>query len=859
MINLYDFLDAATGQLLGEPKTLVFEDFCGDIRDLKPGQLYVALPTTRGDGHHFIKEAVAAGAAGVICKEPPPRFDWSGVTCVVVHDVQESLTRWATYVMRKYGTTVIGVAGADTAVARDAIAQVLRTRYRVLKSAAACRGRYGLPLALGRLERDHQLAVLELGGDGADELAEMVAVAQPIVGVVTGVAEGAERLAGQYRALVEGLPAEGLAVLNYDDATARGLAAASRTPVMTFGLDTAGLAYGADLMAYNIQVLRYRTAFDLRHGGRRYLSRWVPLLGAHQLYGVLAALLVGLAYQVPLEEATQALTDLAPLPGRLRPFEGAGGCVLVDDTHEATVESTLRALNWLKQVREPEGRLIFVMGGIEAAGWARQNLRELGRRVAETVDLLVAQGHMASQVGRTAVELGMDAGRVCVTFSPTDTVEQARKGLGPQDIVLVKGAASARIDQVVRGLLRNPERDAALVVQHPPVGESARPAWRPSWVEVDLDGVAHNVRLLKELVNRERGPDEPEVALLVVVRANAYGHGAAEVGATAMLNGADYLGVGSLGEAVRLREAGVDAPLLVLGYTPGWMAREALVHGVTVTLFDRETAEAFDRAARDLKTQARVHVKVDTGMGRLGLLADEVVRFFRGVGGLTHLEFEGLYTQLGAADTGDLPRTQEQLRVFKYVLSTLAAADIRFRYVHAANTAAILTAPDSYFTMVRAGIGVYGLNPSDAVRLPSWFRPAMTWKTEVIQVKALPPGSPVGFGDAYRTERNTTLAIIPVGYADGLRRGPYQWREALVRGRRAPLVGAASMDLAALDVTQIPDVRVGDEVVLLGRQGEEAISVGEVMGWLETTSYEVATGILAHAPRERFLASGAER
>ena len=857
MINLYDFLDAATGQLFGEPKARAFGDFCADVRRLQPGQLFVAIPSERGDGHRFIQEAVAAGAGGVICTNPPPGVDLSGVTCVVVHDVQESLTQWARYVLRKYGTTVIGLAGAHAAIAHEAVAQVLGARYRVFKGPHGCRGCLRLPLALGSLEPDHQLAVLTLVGDHVGDLAEMVSLVQPVVAVVTGIPEGEEHLAGEYRALIEGLPKEGLAVLNYDEAAVRSLAAASPAPVMTFGLDTSGVAYGADLMAYNIQQLRYRTAFDLRHGARRHVGRWVQLLGAHQLYGALAALVVGLAYRVPLDDATQALTDLEPLPGRLRPLEGAGGCTLIDDTHEVTVEATLRALDWLRQVREPEGRLIFVMGGIESAGWARQNLRLLGKRVAETADLMVAQGHMASQVGRAAVELGMEPGRVRVTFNPSDTAAQLRTELGPQDVVLVKGAASAQMDQVVRGLLRDPVRDAARAALHvteeQPVAESAGLAWAASWVEVDLDAIAHNVRFFKKQVNQDRAG--AEVALMVVVRANAYGHGAVEVSATAALNGADYLGVGSLEEAVRLREGGVDAPILVLGYTPGWMARQAILHGVSVTLFDEETAHAFDRVARDLNATVRVHVKVDTGMGRLGLLPESVPRFFRVVTEMDRLTLEGLYTQLGATDTLDPTRTHEQLRVFRVVLSQLAGADIRFCYVHAANTAAALTVSESIFSMVRAGIGVYGLSPSDEVPLPVWMRPAMAWKTHVVQVKALPPGSLVGFGNAWRAQDRTTVAVIPVGYADGLRRGPRQWKYALVRGQRAPLIGQVGMDLTTLDVTAIPDVHLGDEVVLLGRQGGEAITVGDAAHWLDTSRYDVLTGILAHAPRGRLRAA----
>ncbi|MCZ7545375.1 MAG: alanine racemase [Anaerolineae bacterium] len=191
------------------------------------------------------------------------------------------------------------------------------------------------------------------------------------------------------------------------------------------------------------------------------------------------------------------------------------------------------------------------------------------------------------------------------------------------------------------------------------------------------------------------------------------------------------------------------------------------------------------------------------------------------------------------------------MHAFRYVLSALAAAGIRFRFVHAANTAAIFTLPEARFTLVRAGLGVYGLHPSEAVRLPADFRPAMQWKTQIVQIRAAPPGSVIGFGEGVRTETPLTLAIVPVGYADGLRRGAGQWAHALVRGARAPLVGAAGMDLAALDVTHIPDAHVGDEVVLLGQQGDDRITARDAARWLGASVYEVVAGILPGAARGR--------
>jgi alanine racemase len=231
-------------------------------------------------------------------------------------------------------------------------------------------------------------------------------------------------------------------------------------------------------------------------------------------------------------------------------------------------------------------------------------------------------------------------------------------------------------------------------------------------------------------------------------------------------------------------------------------------------------------------------------MGRLGLLPDQVAPLVRKLNRLEAVEIEGIYTHLLLAD--DLARTaqtREQLRQFTAVLRSLDAAGISLRYVHAANSAAILSLPSSYFNMVRLGLAMYGLHPSVDVPCPPDFQRVLTWKATVVQVKSLPPG------DGNDADQPQHVAIIPVGHADGFRRGPRDWGEVLIRGERAPLAGPVSMNLATVDVTHIPGVRAGDEVVLIGRQGRNEITAEDVARRLDTVNYEIVASIPAHIPR----------
>ena len=336
---------------------------------------------------------------------------------------------------------------------------------------------------------------------------------------------------------------------------------------------------------------------------------------------------------------------------------------------------------------------------------------------------------------------------------------------------------------------------------------------------------------------------------MAILKADAYGHGIVKVARTALNNGVSWVGVATLGEAIALRKMGIDAPILVMSYMPAWQTHEAIRYNVSATVFSEEIARAFSKAAADLNKDALIHIKADTGMGRLGLLPDQVRPFMEKIAKLPGLRIEGLYTHFATADEADLTQTFDQLSNLNQLLEQLEQAGLRPPLVHAANTAGLLNLPESRFDMVRPGIGIFGLPPSKTTRLPAGFQPALTFKSTVGQVKTLPPDSPIGYGAIYRTTGIETIAIIPVGYADGFRRSPRTWGEVLVKGQRAPLVGRVSMDQCAIDVTHIPNVRQGDEVVLIGEQGNERITAEEVAENLGTVNYEVVSELLARIPR----------
>lgn len=366
----------------------------------------------------------------------------------------------------------------------------------------------------------------------------------------------------------------------------------------------------------------------------------------------------------------------------------------------------------------------------------------------------------------------------------------------------------------------------------------------PSQVEVDCEALAANARWIKARVG-------PAVALMAVVKANAYGHGALRVARIALENGAQALAVANIEEAAELRQAGIAAPILLLSVIhPGDIAR-AIALGLSVTLYDSDMAETVLAAAQGSGGRLSVHIKIDSGMGRLGLSVSETPQLCRRLHASGCIRLDGIYTHFSSADAD--PRfTALQLRRFKQVLADLRAQEIRFKYVHSANSAAVISCRDSYFNLARAGLLLYGLNPLPQADAAPGLRPALAWRTRIAQVKTLPPASPVGYGNSYHTRGTETIAVLPVGYADGLRRSPQTWRYVLVHGQRAPLVGRVSMEKAAINVSHIQGVRADDEVVLLGVQGDDEISADDIALWLDTINYEVVTALAPRAPRTYF-------
>lgn len=359
-----------------------------------------------------------------------------------------------------------------------------------------------------------------------------------------------------------------------------------------------------------------------------------------------------------------------------------------------------------------------------------------------------------------------------------------------------------------------------------------------NWLEIDRGALAENVQRLSRLTG---GP------VMAVVKANGYGHGMIEVGRATLAAGAHSLGVARLDEALELRAAGVTGPVLVLGALPEGRWPEAVAADVDASVWTREQVEAAAAAARRAGRAARLHLKVDTGMSRLGAPAEEADGLAGAMAAADGVSFEGIFTHFARADEPDPTPTHAQTARFRDLLGRLVAAGARPRLAHAANSAAAVAHPDSRFDLVRAGVAVFGLNPSRHCKLPEGFHPALTWKARLASVRPYPAGTGVSYGHAYVTRREERIGVVPVGYGDGYRRT--EGNHVLVRGRRVPVVGRVCMDQVMVQLDAVPEAAVGDEVVVIGSQGDEAITAEDVAAVWSTIPYEVVCAVSARVPR----------
>ncbi|MFC4557672.1 alanine racemase [Virgibacillus kekensis] len=366
-------------------------------------------------------------------------------------------------------------------------------------------------------------------------------------------------------------------------------------------------------------------------------------------------------------------------------------------------------------------------------------------------------------------------------------------------------------------------------------------SFSPTVAEIDLEAFRYNVENFSQLASNS--------LLMAVIKTDAYGHGAVPIGKEAIKAGADRLGVTSVEEGISLRENGVEVPIHLLSAVFSEQAADVVKHDLTASVSTSKLAESLSKEALTLGKKIPVHLKIDTGLHRFGITPAESISFCRDTYGLSGLEWEGIYTHFSSADEGNWETTERQFDLFLKTVMDLKRDGFEFPIRHAGASTIAIERNDMHLDMIRPGAALFGYQPEARQKELVTLKPVLRLKSRLLSVREFPPNTPVGYGGNYVTDRNQRLAVVPIGHGDGYQRSLSNKGEMLVNGKRAKIAGTISLDQTIIDVTDIPDVREGDEVVIIGRQGDDAITAREVAGWMDSIVDEVLASLMGRVRR----------
>ncbi len=366
---------------------------------------------------------------------------------------------------------------------------------------------------------------------------------------------------------------------------------------------------------------------------------------------------------------------------------------------------------------------------------------------------------------------------------------------------------------------------------------------RPVWAEINLDTIATNTKNIKKLIGDKE--------LIAIVKADCYGHGAVDVVPTLLENGASRLAVAMLTEAIELRENNINAPIVILGYTPLYLGEDLINYDIEQTVYDLDYAKELSEIALSLNKKAKIHIAIDTGMGRIGFLpCDDTIKIINEVYNLEGLEVIGIFSHFSTSDEKDKTYANEQLLKFKKVMTDLKALGIKIPLKHISNSGAIIDMPETYLNGVRPGIILYGYYPSKEVYKNNLsVKPALTLKAKIAHVKELHNDMYISYGKTFKANKKTTVATLPIGYGDGYPRALGENAKVIVNGKFAKIIGRICMDQCMIDVTDIENVKTGDEVIILGEEGKLKFNADNMAEALGTINYEILCKIKSRIPR----------
>ncbi len=788
--------------------------------------VFWAIKGRHFNGNDFVEQAIESGvrAAVVSRKDILDKPLNSDVTLILVKDTLVALQTLAAVYRSRFDLPVLGITGSNgKTLVKEMLAAILRRDREIYRSPLSYNTQVGAALSLLGLRPEHDLAIIEAGISRPGEMDRLERMIRPDHGILTVISKAhigglvsLENTLEQKSRLFANLDRDSLLLLNADDPLSMSLASRSNCRTVSFGLGA-----DADVTAENIESIPGEgSEFTVRLFGES-IDVMVPAPGEFNIRNALAAAAAAKLFGASARTIREGLADFHPSPMRMEIHTTVTGVTLINDTYNSDPASMKGALDVLAKAGRGRRKIAILSDMLDLGAHSAKEHSAMGKEVVRAnVDHLITVGENAALMAREAVRLGMNSRVITNTGSYGEAAGELEKIMNRDDVVLFKGSRWFRLDLIAKELVGS-------------IG--------PTRLVVDLDAIATNIKTIRGIVG-------DKTAIMAVVKSFGYGNDSIRTSRVALENGVNHLAVAFPDEGAALRENRIEAPILVLNVFPEECDK--------VVRYDLGAVVSSVELARSLNDSALpgrkipVHVKVDTGMGRSGVWVDDAPEFIEAALSFPNLAVEGLMTHFACADDpNDDEYTRGQIAAFQGLIDEMAKRGVRFRHIHAGNTAAVVRFPETHFTMVRPGLGIYGMYPSEAVKELIPLEQVIIFSTKIAQIKEHPPGRCISYNRRFVTCRPCKIATLPVGYNDGYPRFQTNIGQVLVRGKRCPVVGTVCMDTTMIDVTDVPDVSVGDEAVLIGRQGDEEILPDEIAANGGTINYEIVCKISPRVTR----------
>lgn len=812
MYSIQTICNAVEGHFLQQATNAAITYLVYDSRRVQVAteSLFFALVTSGNDGHKFLAQAHKQGIRNFIVQQEIPVGPLPESNIILVPDTLQALQQLATFHRQHFQIPLIGITGSNgKTVVKEWLYQLLQDDYHIVRSPKSFNSQIGVPLSVWQLSEQHTLGLFEAGISQYGEMKKLAKIIQPTIGVLTNIGaahdEGFHSHEEKLQEKLTLFEQAGVVIGNHEllhgKVPAEKRFSWSKTP-------------GASVQVVKIDTTKTGATISILHAGKLFQIP-IPFSDKASIENAITCICVLLYLNMDPEKKQQTFSNLHAVDMRLQLTRGINNCTLINDSYSADLTSLHIALSFLRQQSTAQKRTVILSDFFESG----RSDEALYQRIADLmqqykIGKVVGIGE---KIGRHLQPL-LQANVKLASYSSTEQfIQQFRSSLFSNEIILIKGARIFHFERLVP-LLEYKVHQTQL--------------------EINLNSIAHNLKQYQTFL-------KPHVRVMAMVKAFAYGSGGAEIASVLQFHNVDYLGVAYADEGVELRNAGVTLPVMVLNVDESSFAA-LLEYNLQPVLFSFSLLQQFEAY---LNTQAvthwPVHLEIETGMNRLGFAIADVETLGAYLATSALLKIESVFTHLAASeDASQDAFTQQQLQLFQKAISLLEQHILYPFLAHISNSAAIIRHPQLQFDMVRLGIGLYGIGEKGLK-----LQPAATLRSTVAQLKYVKPGETVSYNRRGAVTRDSVIATVRIGYADGYsRKFSNGVGKMWLRGHLAPVIGVVCMDMTMLDVTDVPDVKEGDDVIVFGAP----LPVQEVANWIGTIPYEIMTSVSQRVKRVYF-------